>query len=60
MSKPAKCSEHTSEEAFEIIELATNDLEVLARAFDVISEVCNELNNPSIQFDKAEAKLDIN
>ena len=29
-----------SEEAFEMIELATSDLETLARAFELISEVC--------------------
>lgn len=32
----------SEKEAFELIELAVDDIEVLARAFDVINEVCRE------------------
>ncbi|MDC0359038.1 hypothetical protein OAO01_09500 [Oligoflexia bacterium] len=43
---PKNSSTTTQEEAFEIIELASDDLNVLTRAFDVIAEVCEELNHP--------------
>ena len=32
-------------EAFEMIELAIEDLEVLTRAFEVIEDLCREANN---------------
>ena len=51
MKKAAKTTEsHSKEDAFEIIELASQDLETLAKAFDLISEVCTELEEatPSI------------
>lgn len=31
----------SKEEAFEIIELATNDIETLANAFDLIARLCS-------------------
>ncbi|MDZ4784989.1 MAG: hypothetical protein SGJ02_02820 [bacterium] len=43
----------TQEEAFEIIELTSNDFETLARAFDLINDLCgceeeeNCLPNPT-------------
>ena len=44
MSKPAKAHQsetECNEDNFcEIIELATNDIDLLARAFDVINQVC--------------------
>lgn len=48
---PKNESQATQEEAFEMIELATDDLDVLARAFDVISEVCEELNHPFVSLE---------
>ena len=48
------------EEAFEMIELATEDLEVLARAFHVIEEVCDELQNPNPQLEEEPQKLLLN
>ena len=44
MAKDIKESTSTEESlAFEMIELATDDLSTLARAFDVIDTVCREL-----------------
>lgn len=37
-------------EALEIIELAIDDLETLTKAFNMISRVCEEMNNPHIDF----------
>ena len=39
----------SEEEAFEMIELAAEELELLAKAFDVIAGVCEELDAPEIQ-----------
>lgn len=36
------------ESAFEMIELAVGGLDVLARAFDVIAEVCRESEAPQV------------
>ena len=49
MSKtPKSVSQPTLEnEAFEMIELAIGDLDTLTRAFNLISEVCEEGNTPS-------------
>ena len=46
MSKMNKDIAEVVEEqiAFEMIELATNDVESLARAFDMINELCKELS----------------
>ncbi|MCB0319805.1 MAG: hypothetical protein KDD60_02695 [Bdellovibrionales bacterium] len=42
-------SDSTSrEDAFEIIELATSDLQTLTKAFDLISEVCSEYKQPHL------------
>lgn len=41
----AKDSKVTEAEATEIIELAIDDIELLGRAFDVIAQVCDELNS---------------
>lgn len=52
MSKAIKNSAHEKEtEAFEIIELAIDDIDVLTRAFDVIKNVCDEVNDPRIAFE---------
>lgn len=49
MSKPLKnSSADTENEAFEMIELALNDLDALTRAFDLISEICEEREPASI------------
>jgi hypothetical protein len=43
-----------SDEAFEMIELAIDDIDLLTRAFSVIAEVCDEANGePSHPLDKA-------
>jgi hypothetical protein len=61
MSKSIKETSNQNEhEAFEIIEMAIDDLEVLTRAFNVISEVCEELNNPRLNFDSQPSKTCIN
>ncbi len=39
------------EEIFEIIELAIDDLETLTRAFEVIGNVCEELQAPNMLVD---------
>lgn len=46
MSKTSKNAEQINpeNEAFEMIELALSDLETLTRAFNLISEVCEEGN----------------
>lgn len=46
MSKPGKdCSELTDEDlAFEMIELASDDVDSLARAFNMINDLCKELS----------------
>ena len=40
------------EDAFEMIELATDDLDVLARAFDVIKKVCEEKDFVSLSLEE--------
>ena len=45
-----------SEQAFEIIELATNDIDALSQAFEMISAICNELNSEQIEL--AETPVD--
>lgn len=49
MSKTPKSAEQTTleNEAFEMIELAMGDLDTLTRAFNLISEVCEEGNRPA-------------
>ena len=42
------------EEAFEMIELAINDIEDLAEAFDTIAEVCETSHRPYVSLDEAE------
>lgn len=45
MSKPTKAPSIANEsDAFEMIELAIDDLDALARAFDLITQVCAERN----------------
>ena len=41
----------SEQDAFEIIELAVNDLETLTRAFEMISDVCRELEDPHVYFE---------
>ena len=49
MSKEVKAPETTSQDdAFEIIELAIDQVELLTRAFSVIEEVCTQMNQPEI------------
>lgn len=49
MAKIAKNNPGVEESsALEIIELAIDDLETLTRAFNVIKDVCEELNNPHL------------
>ncbi len=43
MSQSTK-NPQTKEEALEIIELASSDIEVLTRAFNLINEICEERN----------------
>lgn len=40
-----------AEEVFDIIELTTNDIDLLADAFDLIAEVCESIDNPHVVFD---------
>ena len=47
-------------ESFEIIELAIDDINTLTRAFEVISQVCEELNHPNIRLDESPAKQRVN
>lgn len=46
----------TKEEAFEIIELAIEDIDVLTRAFTLIQDVCDELQDrkPAVEIDSLE------
>ncbi len=46
MSKKSKAGEPAEVEAFEMIELAIEDMEVLARAFRFIDDLCQEANSP--------------
>ncbi len=49
MSKSPKSEITTTEpDALEIIELATNDIDTLAKAFDLITEVCKEFDQPEL------------
>lgn len=53
MSKRMRNEPPKSEsEAFEMIELAVNDLDILARAFDVISQVLDEHQKESVTVDQ--------
>ncbi|MCB0352672.1 MAG: hypothetical protein KDD64_04080 [Bdellovibrionales bacterium] len=47
--------EKNKEEALEIIELASGDIETLARAFDLISDACREFSDRPV---KLESVLD--
>ena len=48
----AKNTESASKsEALEIIELTINNIDLLTRAFEVINEACEELQNPQLQLD---------
>jgi hypothetical protein len=58
MSKKLEDPRHEAEaQAFEIIELAIDDVNLLTEAFDVINQVCKELNDPAINLEPAPAKL---
>jgi hypothetical protein len=41
----------------EIIELCTNDIEALARAFNLIADVCENRESPALQLDSAPRAL---
>lgn len=56
MSFKSKNNSPSEEQVFEIIELAIDDLETLTRAFHVISDVCEELNSPRLEFAEAGCK----
>lgn len=60
MSKTTKIeSSVAAEDVFEMIELATDDLNTLVRAFDVINDVCQELNDPHVVLDAAPVKQNL-
>ena len=44
-----KDTKQVESDAFEMIELAIDDLDLLTRAFEVINEACEELQNPRVQ-----------
>lgn len=44
MSKPTK-----EQDSLEIIELATSNIEELAKAFELISDVCASFQQPSLE-----------
>jgi len=48
------------EDVCEIIELASADIETLARAFDVINEVCQEFSHPYVSLNRTLDKRLIN
>ncbi|MCB0309940.1 MAG: hypothetical protein KDD42_01815 [Bdellovibrionales bacterium] len=48
------------EDALEIIELACDDLDLLTRAFLVIEEVCQELQQPAIDLTDHPHKVVLN
>jgi hypothetical protein len=51
----SKCSKELSQreaESFEIIETAIDDLELLKKAFDVVKEVCEELDGPAVSLEQ--------
>jgi hypothetical protein len=41
----------TAEDAFEMIELAIDDIDLLTRAFEVINEACAELEDSELESD---------
>jgi hypothetical protein len=57
MSAKSKVNTEAQDQIFEIIELAIDDLELLTRAFNVISEVCEETSHPELRFDDIKADL---
>ena len=60
MSKKEKEIAETKTEACEIIELAINDIETLARAFNLIATVSKDLPNPELRFDADKSESVIN
>ncbi len=60
MQKKEKNTEEVKTEACEIIELAINDIETLARAFDLIATVSSKLPNPQLRFDTDKPESAIN
>ena len=56
--KPEIVSE--SEPAFEMIELAIDDIDVLARAFRLISEVCAENDQPEVHLSELPERVLLN
>jgi|GEM_PF-3492839 hypothetical protein len=47
------------DDSFEIIELATGSLEELARAFELIQEVCTDREQPGIELSEEQEELTI-
>lgn len=61
MAKSSKTDDtQARDEAFQIIELATQDIETLTRAFNLISEVCEELGGTSIKLAESNTEVIIN
>ena len=61
MSKVAKVLELAEQElAFEMIELACGGVDSLTRAFDMISDLCTELQNDIVLSDVMPSKFEIN
>lgn len=58
MAKKTELTQDTEEkEGFELIEMATADVELLTRAFYVISEICEELEKPRLSIDALPEKV---
>ena len=61
MSKSFRDSEPTPHsDSFEIIEFAIGDLDTLARAFEIIEEVCEQRDHPSICLSQVPDKVVLN
>ncbi len=60
MAKKQKETEvNSSDEAFEIIELASNDLESLAKAFNMMAELCREMSTERVETEPSEMQKEI-
>lgn len=59
MSKSAKLSQNETD-CTEIIELAIEDVEMLTRAFNLITEICEQVDDPSVSLLNGPAKDRIN
>ena len=58
MSKKINATPQSEEsQGFELIETAIDNLDLLTRAFDLIAEVCEELNDPEINLDPERPRI---